>query len=87
MHQGRSSVMHCFPHRFWVSHHIDSNSNPGMTLEESNRLLDSNVPCTITLLKQSKKSVRLDFDRSLLTYIIQHQHIYIYTYIYESKYG
>ena len=41
MHQGKSSVMHCFPCRFRVSYHIDSNSNPVMTLEESNRLLDS----------------------------------------------
>ena len=95
MHQGRSSVMHCFPCRFWVPHHIGSNSNSGMTLEESSCLQDSDMLRTVTLLKQSKKPVRPDFDRSLLTYVIQHQimktghfallcmvNVYIYIYIY-----
>ena len=48
--------MHCFPRRFRVSHHIGSNSNPGMTQEESNRPLDSDVLHTVTLLKQKKKT-------------------------------
>ena len=61
MHRGKSSVMHSFPRRFRVSHHIDSNSNPGITLEQSNRLLDSDVPRTVTLLKQSKKAVLRPF--------------------------
>ena len=56
MHQGRSSVIHCFRRRFWVSHNIGFNSNSGMTLEESNRLLDSDVLRTVTLLKQEKKN-------------------------------
>ena len=52
MHQGSSSVMQYFPRRFRVPHHIGFNSNPGMTVEESSRLLDSDVLRTVTLLKQ-----------------------------------
>ena len=51
--------MHCFPRRFQVSHHIGSNSNSGKTLEESTRLLDSDVLRTVTLLKQSKNHLFL----------------------------
>ena len=48
--------MHCFHHSFRVPHHIGSNRNPGMTLEESICLLDSDEIHTVTLLKQSKTS-------------------------------
>ena len=54
MHQGGSSVMHNFYRRFRVPHQIGSNSNSGMTLKESSRLLNSDVLRTVTLLKKSK---------------------------------
>ena len=68
MHQGRSSVMHCL-HRWFRGgflHHIGSDSNPSMTLEEPSRLLDRDM--LRSCLYQSKKkkiiTIRPDFGRS-----------------------
>ena len=65
MHQGRSSVMHCLHRRFrsfFFLHHIGSDRNPGMTLEEPSRLLDRDV--LRSCLYQSNQIVRPDFGRS-----------------------
>ena len=61
MHQSRSSVMHCLHHRFRVFlHHIGSDRNPGMTLEEPSCLLDHDVlrSCLYPSKKINKAGLR-----------------------------
>ena len=62
MHQGRSSVMLCLHCRFRVFlHHIGSDSNPGMTLEEPSRLPHCDVLRTCLYQKNKKPN----FGRSI----------------------